>query len=344
VKFLVTAGPTQEAIDPVRFVSNRSTGKMGFAVARAAWRRAAEVRLVAGPSALLTPYGVERIEAVSAAELLDATAKNFLWSSALVMAAAVADFRPAKPAPQKLKKNPQGMLLELAPIADELPRLAGQKGDRILIGFAAETEDLEINAADKLQRKRLDLIVANDVSRADAGFAVDTNIVTIVGADGRRALDQQAVPRGVLLDALAWGLPCGVVCARAAYLLGWWDYYFTHADAIWRLSIDGLSLWGGLLGGGAGLVAACDVVVSASDTLFGFTEARLGIAPAVIAPFVLRKIGPCHARALFVTGERFDGRAFAADTFGDRVHLHAVGKAYAFESNFVAQHVRQNVR
>ena len=185
-RILVTAGPTQEAIDPVRFVSNRSTGKMGFAIARAAWRRTAAVRLVAGPSALLTPYGVERIDAVSAAELLEATAHNFPWCSALVMAAAVADFRPAKPAPQKLKKNPQGMALELAAIADELPRLAAQKGDRVVIGFAAETEDLEVNAADKLQRKRLDFIVANDVSHPDAGFAVDTNIVTIVGADGSR--------------------------------------------------------------------------------------------------------------------------------------------------------------
>ncbi|MBV8357241.1 MAG: bifunctional phosphopantothenoylcysteine decarboxylase/phosphopantothenate--cysteine ligase CoaBC [Deltaproteobacteria bacterium] len=185
-RILITAGPTQEAIDPVRFVSNRSTGKMGFAIAQAAWRRAAAVRLVAGPSALPTPYGVERIDAVSAAELLDATAHNFPWCSALVMAAAVADFRPAKPAPQKLKKNPQGMVLELAAIADELPRLAAQKGDRVVIGFAAETEDLEVNAADKLQRKRLDFIVANDVSRPDAGFAVDTNIVTIVGADGSR--------------------------------------------------------------------------------------------------------------------------------------------------------------
>ncbi|MBV8773990.1 MAG: bifunctional phosphopantothenoylcysteine decarboxylase/phosphopantothenate--cysteine ligase CoaBC, partial [Deltaproteobacteria bacterium] len=185
-RILVTAGPTQEAIDPVRFVSNRSTGKMGFAIARAAWRRGARVRLVAGPSSLPTPYGVERIEAVSAAELLSATAHNFPWCSALIMAAAVADFRPAKPASQKLKKNPQGMVLELTPIADELPRLAAQKGDRILVGFAAETEDLEVNAADKLTRKRLDFIVANDVSRADAGFAVDTNVVTIVGADGRR--------------------------------------------------------------------------------------------------------------------------------------------------------------
>ena len=185
-RILVTAGPTQEAIDPVRFVSNRSTGKMGFAVARAAWRRAGSVRLIAGPSALPTPHGVERIEVTSAAELLDATANNFAWCSALVMAAAVADFRPAQSAPQKLKKNPEGLVLRLTAIADELPRLAAQKDDRIVIGFAAETEDLEVNAADKLQRKRLDFIVANDVSRPDAGFAVDTNIVTIVGADGRR--------------------------------------------------------------------------------------------------------------------------------------------------------------
>jgi phosphopantothenoylcysteine decarboxylase / phosphopantothenate---cysteine ligase len=185
-RILVTAGPTQEAIDPVRFVSNRSTGKMGFAVARAAWRRAASVRLIAGPSALPTPHGVERIEVTSAAELLDATANNFAWCSALVMAAAVADFRPAQSAPQKLKKNPEGLMLRLTAIADELPRLAAQKDDRIVIGFAAETEDLEVNAADKLQRKRLDFIVANDVSRPDAGFAVDTNIVTIVSADGRR--------------------------------------------------------------------------------------------------------------------------------------------------------------
>jgi phosphopantothenoylcysteine decarboxylase/phosphopantothenate--cysteine ligase len=204
-RILVTAGPTQEAIDPVRFVSNRSTGKMGFAIASAAWRRAAAVRLVVGPSALATPYGAERIDAVSAAELLEATARNFPWCSALVMAAAVADFRPAKPALQKLKKNSQGMVLELAAIADELPRLAAQKGDRIVVGFAAETEDLEVNAADKLLRKKLDFIVANDVSRPDAGFAVDTNIVTIVGADGHREttpkLSKQEVG-DVILDRL----------------------------------------------------------------------------------------------------------------------------------------------
>jgi len=184
-RILITAGPTQEAIDPVRFVSNRSTGKMGFAIARAAWRRGAAVRLVAGPSAQPTPYGVERIDTVSAADMLGETSRNFPWCSALIMAAAVADFRPVNPAPQKIKKNPKGMALELAAIADELPRFAAKKGSRILIGFAAETEDLEVNALDKLRRKKLDLIVGNDVSRSDAGFAVDTNIVTLMGAEGR---------------------------------------------------------------------------------------------------------------------------------------------------------------
>jgi phosphopantothenoylcysteine decarboxylase / phosphopantothenate---cysteine ligase len=184
-RILVTAGPTQEAIDPVRFVSNRSTGKMGFAIARAAWRRGASVRLVAGPSAQSTPYGVERIDTTSAADMLDATSRNFPWCSALIMAAAVADFRPRNPAPQKLKKNPRGMTLELVPIADELPNFAAKKADRILIGFAAETEELEVNALDKLRRKKLDLIVGNDVSRSDAGFAVDTNIVTLLGGDGQ---------------------------------------------------------------------------------------------------------------------------------------------------------------
>jgi phosphopantothenoylcysteine decarboxylase/phosphopantothenate--cysteine ligase len=183
-RILITAGPTQEAIDPVRFVSNRSTGKMGFAIARAAWRRGATVRLVAGPSAQPAPYGVERIDTVSAAQMLGETSRNFPWCSALIMAAAVADFRPANPAPQKIKKNPKGVTLDLAAIADELPRFAAKKGSRILIGFAAETEDLELNALDKLRRKKLDLIVGNDVSRSDAGFAVDTNIVTLMSAEG----------------------------------------------------------------------------------------------------------------------------------------------------------------
>ena len=186
-RILVTAGPTQEAIDPVRFVSNRSSGKMGFAIAQAAWRRGAAVRIVAGPSSLATPYGTERIDAVSAADLLAATTRNFPWCSTLIMAAAVADFRPAHPAAGKIKKSAKGLMLEMAPVADEMPRLAAKKGSRLLIGFAAETDDLLENARDKLRRKRLDLIVANDVTEAGAGFAVDTNIVTLIGADGAAA-------------------------------------------------------------------------------------------------------------------------------------------------------------
>jgi phosphopantothenoylcysteine decarboxylase / phosphopantothenate---cysteine ligase len=184
-RVLVTAGPTQEMIDPVRFVSNRSTGKMGYALARAAWRRGAAVRLISGPSPLPTPVGVERVDTVGASEMLAATSHNFPWCTALLMAAAVADFRPAHTAPHKIKKNSRGMTLELAAIADEMPRLAARKGSRLVVGFAAETQDMEENAADKLRRKRLDLIVANDVSRRDAGFAVDTNIVTLIGLDGR---------------------------------------------------------------------------------------------------------------------------------------------------------------
>lgn len=183
-RVLVTAGPTQEAIDPVRFVSNRSSGKMGFAIAAAARRRGAEVRLVAGPSPIATPYGIERIDTASAAELLAATSSHFPWASALVMAAAVADFRPANPAGGKLKKSPKGIELKMISIADELPRIAAKKGSRLMIGFAAETDNLAANAKSKLARKRLDLIVANDVTQAGAGFGVDTNIVTFFGADG----------------------------------------------------------------------------------------------------------------------------------------------------------------
>ena len=183
-RILVTAGPTQEAIDPVRFVSNRSSGKMGFAIARAAIARGAQVRLIAGPSHLAAPSGAERIDTVSAAEMLSATSSNFPWCTALVMAAAVADFRPAHPAPQKVKKNARGVELKMVSIADELPRLAARRGSRVMIGFAAETQALEINARDKLKRKGLDLIVANDVTREGAGFGVDTNIVTLIGANG----------------------------------------------------------------------------------------------------------------------------------------------------------------
>ena len=181
---LVTAGPTQEPIDPVRFVSNRSSGKMGFAIARAARRRGAQVKLVAGPSGLATPYGIERIDTMSASAMLDTTLRNFPWCTTLVMAAAVADFRPANPARGKIKKDARGLNLAMEPIGDEMPRLAAKKGSRLLIGFAAETDELEANARGKLKRKGIDLIVANDVTEPGAGFGVDTNIVTLIGADG----------------------------------------------------------------------------------------------------------------------------------------------------------------
>jgi phosphopantothenoylcysteine decarboxylase/phosphopantothenate--cysteine ligase len=208
---LVTAGPTQEPIDTVRFVSNRSSGKMGFAIARAAWRRGAAARIVAGPSALATPYGVERIDTVTAAGMLSQISSNFPWSTALVMAAAVADFRPANPARGKIKKDARGLRLEMESIADEMPRLAAKKGARLLIGFAAETDDLEANARAKLKRKGLDLIVANDVTREGAGFEVDTNIVTLIGSDGR----SQSYPQ-MSKDAVADLILDRIVAIRAA--------------------------------------------------------------------------------------------------------------------------------
>jgi phosphopantothenoylcysteine decarboxylase/phosphopantothenate--cysteine ligase len=208
---LVTAGPTQEAIDPVRVVTNRSSGKMGFAIARAAWRRGAAVRMIAGPSALATPYGVDRIDTVSAAEMLSKTSSNFPWSTALVMAAAIADFRPATPARGKIKKDPHGLRLEMESIADEMPRIAAKKGARLLIGFAAETGDLESNARTKLKRKGLDLIVANDITREGAGFEVDTNIVTLIDADSR----SQSYPQ-LSKDAVADLILDRVVALRAA--------------------------------------------------------------------------------------------------------------------------------
>jgi phosphopantothenoylcysteine decarboxylase/phosphopantothenate--cysteine ligase len=139
---------------------------------------------VAGPSSLGTPYGIERIESISAAELLRETSQNFSWCTTLIMAAAIADFRPASPADRKIKKDPRGIQIAMEPIADAMPQFASKKGSRLLIGFAAETNDLDANARDKLKRKRLDLIVANDVMQEGAGFGVDTNIVTLIGADG----------------------------------------------------------------------------------------------------------------------------------------------------------------
>jgi len=183
-RLLITAGPNREAIDPVRFISNRSTGKMGFALAAAAARRGADVVLVAGPVALPAPLGVRRIDVTTANEMLAAVEHEFPRATVLVMTAAVADYRPATVAKQKIKKSEGGLTVDLVRNPDILAKLAQRKGKRFFVGFAAETNDVLRNAQRKLAAKKIDLMVANDVSRADAGFAVDTNAVTLLGADG----------------------------------------------------------------------------------------------------------------------------------------------------------------
>jgi phosphopantothenoylcysteine decarboxylase/phosphopantothenate--cysteine ligase len=188
MKILVTAGPTREFLDPVRFLSNRSTGKMGYAVAEAALRAGHSVVLVTGPVTLTPPAGAKVVEVVSAQEMHDAVLVEAPGCEALVMTAAVADWRPAAAATQKLKKGAMAASLELVPTPDILMALAELGLPPCRIGFAAETERLLESARGKLVRKQLDLVVANDVSRDDAGFAVDTNRVTFVTADGDEAL------------------------------------------------------------------------------------------------------------------------------------------------------------
>jgi phosphopantothenoylcysteine decarboxylase/phosphopantothenate--cysteine ligase len=182
---LVTAGPTEEPIDPVRFLSNRSSGKMGFAVARAARLRGARVILVSGPSALPAPSGVKFIAVRTAAEMREAVLGSLPGVSVLVMAAAVSDYRPKVTSPEKIKKSQAELTLPLELNPDILREAGQRKEKRLLIGFAAETESLLANARKKLAEKNLDLIVANDVSLPGAGFAVDTNMVKLIDRSGK---------------------------------------------------------------------------------------------------------------------------------------------------------------
>jgi phosphopantothenoylcysteine decarboxylase/phosphopantothenate--cysteine ligase len=183
---LVTAGPTREPIDPVRFLSNRSSGKMGFALAGEARRRGARVILVSGPTSLLPPFGVEFRSVETAAEMSREVKSLLPETDILIMAAAVADFRPAAPSAQKIKKKEAPPALALAPTEDilaSLGRSAGRAG-KIIVGFAAETTDIATAAAKKLREKKLDLIVANDVSRPGIGFDSDLNQVAIIDRKG----------------------------------------------------------------------------------------------------------------------------------------------------------------
>jgi phosphopantothenoylcysteine decarboxylase/phosphopantothenate--cysteine ligase len=179
---LVSAGPTQEAVDPVRYLSNHSSGKMGFAVAAAARRRGAEVTLVAGPSVLPDPTGVRVLRVITAAEMADVLKREFQSATVLIMAAAVADYRPARPLARKLKKGAATLVLPLERTADILSGLAARKGRRLVVGFAAETHDVIAEARRKLREKGLDLIVANDVTAPGAGFGSDTNVVRLLEA------------------------------------------------------------------------------------------------------------------------------------------------------------------
>ncbi len=183
-RILVTAGPTHEPIDAVRFVGNRSSGKMGFAVAREASRRGAAVTLVAGPTHLPDPPGVEVVRVETAEEMLDAVTSRFEDADAVVKAAAVADWRPKEQAEGKLKKDAGAPEIFLEPTPDILRELGERKGHRVLAGFAAETDDLERAGREKLRGKHLDLIVVNEVGRPGTGFEADTNKALILSADG----------------------------------------------------------------------------------------------------------------------------------------------------------------
>lgn len=184
-RILVTAGPTREHLDPVRYLSNPSSGKMGYACARVAARRGAEVILVSGPSDLAEPVGVRTLHVSTAEEMLSACLAYFPEVDAVIKAAAVSDHGPAEISRHKVKKTGRAIDLELTPRPDILQRLGREKKDQLLVGFAAETQHLVENARTKIEAKNLDFIVANDVAQEGAGFGTDTNIVKILSRQGQ---------------------------------------------------------------------------------------------------------------------------------------------------------------
>jgi phosphopantothenoylcysteine decarboxylase/phosphopantothenate--cysteine ligase len=183
-RILVTAGPTREPFDPVRFITNYSSGKMGYALAIVARRRGAAVTLISGPSVLPVPAGVDFIPVSSAVEMREAVMKHLSGADIIIKSAAVADFRPSKRADAKIKKKGGPLTLTLERNPDILAEIGKIKEGRILIGFAMESENLVENAKAKLMKKNLDLIVANDVKQSGAGFQTDTNIVKILDRAG----------------------------------------------------------------------------------------------------------------------------------------------------------------
>jgi len=183
-KIMITAGPSREPLDPVRYLTNRSSGKMGYALARAALRRGAEVVLISGPTALELPTGARLIPVITASEMRQAVLETFPWCTTVIMAAAVADYRPVETADKKIKRGKGPIEIRFEPNPDILKELGAKKNGRVLVGFAAETEDLTANARTKLREKNLDIIVANDVTVEGSGFDGDTNVATILDRCG----------------------------------------------------------------------------------------------------------------------------------------------------------------
>ena len=182
-KILITAGPTREALDPVRFLTNHSSGRMGYALAEAAYERGALVTLISGPVNLAAPTGVDVIKVDSALAMYEAVLARFDEQDAVIKAAAVADYRPETGSAEKIKKKDGDWLVKLVRNPDILAELGGRKTRQILVGFAAETNDVEANARKKLVAKNLDLICANDITEAEAGFGTETNRLTIYRKD-----------------------------------------------------------------------------------------------------------------------------------------------------------------
>jgi phosphopantothenoylcysteine decarboxylase/phosphopantothenate--cysteine ligase len=184
-RYFVTAGATIEAIDPVRYITNHSTGKMGYAIAEELAKRGAEVKLISGRTTLPTPAGVERVDVLSAADMYNAAVEAWREADGAVMCAAVADYTPAVVADKKLKKSDDDLRIELVRTKDIAAELGKNKEGRTLVGFALETDNEEANAEGKLERKNFDFVVLNSLRDKGAGFAGDTNKVTLIDRNGR---------------------------------------------------------------------------------------------------------------------------------------------------------------
>jgi phosphopantothenoylcysteine decarboxylase/phosphopantothenate--cysteine ligase len=185
LRFLITAGPTREPIDPVRYLSNRSSGKMAYAIAEAAIAAKHEAVIISGPVSLPEPQGARVTRVVTSDQMYDAVHEHLPRCDVLVMCAAVADYKPVKASPFKIKKGAAALILELVPTRDILASLAKRERKYLVVGFAAETNELEENALKKLRDKNCDMIVANDVSHSDRGMESDENEVTIFFRDGQ---------------------------------------------------------------------------------------------------------------------------------------------------------------